>query len=356
MPSYGTGVGTPITPGPVPTDFTLPEWCTGALSLARYAQAYAGSECAFWGVSNASETIGKSSIWSLFQRREMARALCEAQQEIENVAGFFLQPRWIEEEPHDCSPTGTYLTNWNKLLGIGVAAVTAIQTNAPVDHTDDPAVIGSFPTTATDVNEIKIYYPNTTQEITPSNIVISSGTVTIYVPRCRLVKSDQLDNPDSGWDYSDVNNFQTAVDVYRIYNDTSDPGEFVLRTVGECPVDTLAICTDIKDYEIGKFLAYRANTSTSCPSTGIDQLRLNYVSGLTSLDFISELAIVRLAHSKLPGEPCGYDRVKEMWRSDNEIPVVLSVERLECPFGLSNGAWMAWKFAGSIAIDRLSVL
>ncbi|KKM86924.1 hypothetical protein LCGC14_1274030, partial [marine sediment metagenome] len=35
--------------------------------------------------------------------------------------------------------------------------------------------------------------------------------------------------------------------------------------------------------------------------------------------------------------------------------VVLSVERLECDFGLSNGAWMAWKFAGSLEIDRLTV-
>lgn len=352
MPSSGGGTGTPIVPGPAPPDVSIQEWCTGALPLATYAQKYVGAECGMWGVSNPDER--NNFIWTLFQRQELARALCEAQEEIEKVAGFFLQPKWIEEEPHRCSPTGNYTTLWNYIIDGGVGTVSTIQAGAVVDHTADPAVVGSIATAVMDPNEVKVYYPGTDQEITPSNIVISGGSVTVYIPRCRLVGTNYIDNPDGGLDYNDLSLFQQSVDVMRIYNDTSDPGEFVIRTAGECENETLALCIDVKDSEIGSILAYQT-ANASCRVSPVDQARLNYVSGLTSFDRIAELAIVRLAHSKMPGEPCGYDRIKEMWRKDNTIPVVLSVERLECPFGVSNGAWMAWKFAGQISVDRMSV-
>lgn len=353
MPSSGTGVGTPIAPGPVPPTVIIPEWCTGALPLSRYATQYNGYECGFWGVSNANEP--RNSIWTLFQRQELARALCEAQEEIEKVVGYFLQPKWIEDEPHACSPTGNYVTNWNYVIAGGVGAAELIQADAVVNHTNDPAVIGSIATTVVDPSEIKIYYPGTTQEVIPSDVVISGGAVTIFVPRCRLVGINYLDNPEEGLDYENDSLFQASVDVYRIYNDASDPGHFVIRTAGECDLETLDVCVDVKDSEIGHLVVYRDTVSTRCRVTPTDQLKLNYVSGLTSLDYIADLAIARLAHSKMPSEPCGYDRIKELWRSDNSIPVVLSVERLECPFGISNGAWMAWKFAGQISVDRLSV-
>lgn len=354
MPSFGGGAGAPFVPVPDPPYDYMPEWCTGALSLTKYAQQYIGYECGFWGVSR--DTEASSVIWTLFQRQELARALCEAQEEIEQVAGFFLEPKWVENEVHPCSPTGNYVLTWNHVIEGGVPVVDAIDAGAVVNHAADPAVIGPLATTATDTAEIKVYYPNTKQEIIPSNIVIAGGFVTIYIPRCRLVDMNTVDNPEEGLDYNTPANFQTTVDVYHVYTDTTDAGEFLQRTIGTCPPDTLALCMDIKDAEISHVLAYQTGTvSAACRVSKVDQARVNYVSGLSYLDRIADLAVVRLAHSKMPGEPCGYDRIKAMWRSDNTIPIVLSVERLECPFGVSNGAWMAWKFAGSISEDRMSV-
>ena len=332
----------------------MSEWCTGALPLAIYAQHYIGSECGLWGVSNPDEP--NNFIWTLFQRQELARALCEAQEEMEEVMQYFLEPKWLTDEPHDCSPTGTYLMKWNHVIAGGIKTSDSIKSGATVDHTADPAVIGPHATAATDTKEIKIYYPGETQEITPSDISISGGFVTIAIPRCRLVKTDLVDNPEEGLLYSTLANFLTTVDVHRVYNDTSDQGEFVVRTIGECDPETLTLCIDIRDAEISEVLAYLVSTATTCRTATTDQARFNYVSGIPELNRIAELALVRLAHSKMPGEPCEYDRIKEMWRRDNTIPQILSVERLECPFGLSNGAWMSWKFAGSIAVDRMSVM
>lgn len=353
MPSL-RGVGAPVVPGPTPTISMVGEWCTGALSIARYAQQYIGYECGFWGVSNATEP--RNMIWSLFQRQELARALCEAQEEMEQVAGYFLEPKWITGEPHICSPTGNYMLEWDHAIAGGTAVVSLIEADSAVDHTADPAIVGPIVTAITDPNEVKIYYPDTAQEIIPSNIFIASGSMTIEIPRCRLVGIDNVDNSEAGLDYTDLAVFQDKVDVYRIYNDTSDVGDFIARTAGKCPTTDLSICMEIKDPEISHVLAYQSTTvSSSCRLVRVDQAKFNYVSGIPVLDRIADLAVTRLAHSKMPGEPCGYDRIKEMWRRDNTIPQILSVERLECPFGLSNGAWMAWKFADSIAVERMSV-
>lgn len=331
----------------------MSEWCIGALPPSTYVQHYVGSECGFWGVANPDEA--NNFIWTLFERQELTRALCEAQDELEEVMQYFLERKWVADEPHPCSPKGIYLTEWNNVIAGGVEASAVVEAGAAIAHGTDPAVIGPHATTVTDEAEIKIFYPGESQEITPSSIVISGGNVTIEIPRCRLVKADSVDNPVEGLLYSDLTNFLTTVDITRIYNDTSDQGEFVVRTVGECTPDTLALCMEVKNPTIGHVLAYQIVTSNTCRASLKDQARLNYVSGTTELSRIAELALVRLAHSKMPSEPCGYDRIKELWRRDSTIPVILSVERLECKFGLSNGAWMAWKFAESIAVDRMSV-
>ncbi|MHA2067602.1 MAG: hypothetical protein ACXABY_24830, partial [Candidatus Thorarchaeota archaeon] len=144
MPSSGTGVGTPIVPGPASPDTSMPEWCTGALPISIYAKRYIGAECGMWGVSNPEESI--NFIWSLYERQELARALCEAQEELEEVMGYFLEPKWIANEPHLCSPTGTYLTNWNHLIASGTGKIAVIEEDSPVDHASDPAVVGAIAT------------------------------------------------------------------------------------------------------------------------------------------------------------------------------------------------------------------
>jgi hypothetical protein len=224
----------------------------------------------------------------------------------------------------------------------------------------------------TAVTGIKVYYPGTQHEISPSDMVISAGNLVISIPKCRLLKYTLLDNPVTGYLYSDASIYQTTVDVKRHYNDPSQqivavwphrcsPG---CSSTG-CVKYTESACGILLNPEIGEVVYQFANysggswsttTRSVCCSGNPEKLEISYRAGTEELPAIAEMAIIRLAHSKMPGEPCGCDIVKNMWRRDATIPQILSVERLECPFGLSNGAWMAWKFAGSLEIDRISVL
>jgi hypothetical protein len=77
---------------------------------------------------------------------------------------------------------------------------------------------------------------------------------------------------------------------------------------------------------------------------------------LTPLTRQVEDAIVRLAHSKMPDEPCGCDMLQRHWKRDRNIPQVLTRERINCPFGLSDGAWFAYRQAATLKIWKASIL
>jgi len=76
-------------------------------------------------------------------------------------------------------------------------------------------------------------------------------------------------------------------------------------------------------------------------------VRVNYYDGKQYLSRQMEDAIVRLAHAKMPDEPCGCDVAQRMWKRDRNVPEVLTRERINCPFGMSDGAWIAWQFTRS---------
>ena len=85
-------------------------------------------------------------------------------------------------------------------------------------------------------------------------------------------------------------------------------------------------------------------------------MRLNYLSGMDPTSPQAEDAIIRLAHSKMPEEPCGCSVAQRLWKRDRSVPSLLTAERLNCPFGLSDGAWIAWKFAMALKKYRAHTL
>jgi hypothetical protein len=292
--------------------------------------------------------------------------LSEAQSEIEKVIGFPLSPKWFADEVHPFR--SKILTKMTNVLELGIEAITNISLNATVTLTSDPATV-TIATALTSVEGIKIYYPGTDEEIYPSNMVITGGNLVISVPKCRIVKYTLLDNPSNGLLYTD-SIYQDKVDVKRRYTDPSDQITVVwphqcnptCSSTG-CVRYIEPACGIILDPEIGEityeFATYSSEswvrTHRICCKGEPQKIEINYKAGMQVLDPIAETAIIRLAHSKMPYQPCGCDAIINMWRRDATIPQILSVERLECPFGLSNGAWMAWKFAGQLAIERMSV-
>ena len=90
-------------------------------------------------------------------------------------------------------------------------------------------------------------------------------------------------------------------------------------------------------------------------SHNYELVRLNYQAGLRTLDTAMKSALVRLAHARMASEPCGCDIVRRLWERDRKAPDVLSRERLNCPFGPSEGAWVAYKLAQSRKLYRMNV-
>jgi len=341
---------------------------TSAIPLARYAEIIGYQDCAFFGISHpGNDNFACREIWTKSQRDEVQFHLSEAQAEIEKVIGYPLTPKWFADEVHPFRLL--ILTRMTNVIELGIEAVEDIELAASVSLLTDPATI-TIPTTLTAVTGIKVFYPGTSHEISPSDMVISGGNLIISIPKCRLLKYTLLDNPGTGHLYSDPAIYQATADVKRYYNDPSDQITAVwphqcTQTCSSsgCTRYTESACGILLHPEIGEvsyqFAKYSSgswtNTRSVCCRGNPSKLEINYRAGLLELSAIAETAIIRLAHSKMSGEPCGCDVIKNMWRRDATIPQILSVERLECPFGLSNGAWMAWKFAGSLEVDRMSV-
>ena len=342
------------------------EWCTGAVNLADYCNIVGFWECAFFGVNNeADRDAGCRNIWTCQQRKMVARYLCEAQEEIENELNFALIPSWyVEEEQIYRLPM---VTTWGKVISGGVRATEDIALTEAVDLTADPSVVGPVATTVTDIDEIKIYYPGTDFEIIPSAITIAGGNVTIEIPRCRMVAYDELETPVMGLDYDNDANFQDEVDLIRVYNDESIQSELVdphncgsLCASGNCSEYTHTGCIYVRKKHEGIIDALPATYSDGVWTAGsctqrYSSVRLNYYAGLDPITKQLQDATVRLAHSKMPQDPCGCDPVKYLWDRDRNVPEVMSMEQLNCPFGSSDGAWWAFKQATSVKLVKMGI-
>lgn len=326
-----------------------------AVNLPLYAYTLGIPECPFWGVDDGNTTGTCKTIWTLENRRNLSRALCEAQKRIEDILGYKLQPTWTTDEYHRIN-TGkqTYFTKLKKVIAGGVMAVSDIAINEPVIDLADPNVVGPIATTVTDTDEVRIYHHDSDQEIIPSSIEIAGGLLTIEIPLCRLVLPEYYDNSNVGWSLSDTV-FAATVDVKRVYNDTSTQGKLIKANCCTascdseyCTEHTDDACIKVVNTETGQVEIAHATYSEgswtfSRSYTCYNGVRLNYYSGLTELSEDLTDAVIRLAHSLMPHSPCGCDPIKRFWEADRNIPSVITAEREKCLFGISDGAWAAWR-------------
>lgn len=335
-----------------------------AVRLARYAKIISYPECNFFGVNADIDTgFQCQEIWTKDQRDNILKYLAEAQFEIEQEASYPLAPRWIgqgqSEQYQDWQPFKARLvTRFARFIEAGIEATIDVSLGQAVNHATDPAVIGPVATTVTDEDEIRVFHPGLDVEIDPSSITISGGNVTIEVPRCRTVTEAVADNPATGLDYTDLSNFESTVDIKRVYNDDSIQATLAYRnSCTGCTEATLSGCVYVRDKRVGILDIQRsANGNSSTCRCRAEIIRLNYRAGADVLTRQAEDAIIRLAHSKSPTEPCGCDVVQRLWGRDRNVPEVLTAERLNCPFGLNDGAWISWNFAQSLKVMRSSNL
>lgn len=335
-----------------------------AVKLARYAQLVGYDENPFWGINYQVGDHSCRHIWTLSERKFVAKYLSEAQIEIEDALGYKIGAQWTVETKRRL--TCPVQTQWGWLIAFGVEAWSAISLGAAVNHAADPCVIGPIVSSVTDASEIVICHPGTRHEIAPSKITIAAGQITIEIPKCRLVAEAYADNPESGYEYSDYAALwgELTVDVWRRYNDPSVNA--VLSTNHNCSSTCSSAgcvgfsheaCAYIQNYKLGIVETFPAEyisgswVRESCLCRGYDEVQLNYLSGV-DLNYQTEDMIVRLAHSKMPYEPCGCAPLQKLWERDHSDPEFLTTQQSLGPFGHNNGAWTVWKWAKALRLMR----
>jgi hypothetical protein len=339
----------------VPLSSTLIDEGNTAVPLELYAYAVGYPPNAFFGVLKSDEfTRYCDRVWLKSERDTMAFYLAEAQAEIEAIVRYPLAPTWYANEDHKYKYP--IVSKWGKVIAAGVRAETVISDSEAVSHATDPVVL-TVATSVTEESEVKVYHEDLDIEIVPSDISFSGGNVEITIPRHRLVKPSLVDNPEEGLDYATTANFVDAVDIKRVYNDPSTNATLVwAHTCGGstcvlCSEYTQTGCMYLKDAENGTFEIVPATyssgswaSSVSCCTGRPDRVKINYYAGLTQLTKQARDTIIMLAHAKMPSTPCGCEQVTRLWKRDRNIPGVLTKERINCPFGVSDGAWVAWRF------------
>lgn len=346
-----------------------------AVRLAKYAQL-TQQECAFFGVANPAEPVDDacSPILTLPEREQIARYLGEAQDEIEQVIGYPLTPRWFTDELPYAFIVHAKRT---KIIEVGIMATEVVASGQAIVFATDPAVIGPLATTVIDADEIHVYHPGTDIEIDPSSVEIVAGVLTIEIPRCRLVEAASVDNPQAGLDYTDVppsatSPFEATVDIKRVYNDPYTQGVLVwphrfsescgcgCMTCGEY---THEACLYVRNGETGALDVLYAHlvgsvwtASCQCICAAPERVRVNYRAGLMPLTKQAEDAIIHLAHAKMPRPSCGCGILRDKWDADRVVPDNMTAEQAACPFGQSTGAWIAWKFANAMKAYRMGIL
>lgn len=328
---------------------------TLAVPLPRYAQIVDYQEAAFFGVRQdlpqGQREYACRNIWTRWQRQAITRELMSAQGDFWDHCNYPFVPTYINAERHDY--TRTLLLNNCKVIGLGVKVDVMIISGVTIDYTNDPAQI-VFATSATNPDEIHVYHPGTDYEVVPSKITIVSGVATVEIPRVRMVALAYDDNPADGWDYTDDTYFETILDVRRIYLDTTYQVEVFGDKGCGCisPSSNVHYWQDahLRSPDIG-WIKLGCPTVSPC-DTMPHRLEVSYLCGLPSLSTQAEDAIIRLAHSRMPSEPCGCDFLKGMWERDKAVPDVLDTERENCPWGLGQGAWISYKFASDMVCWR----
>lgn len=331
------------------------------VTLEEYANYISYDECAVLGVKNYPNATAYEcrDVWSLQQRQYIQQYLSEAQEEIEKELGYFLTADWVvgdianerdnlfryidQQKPswsrHSYN-LGVYRARWKHVNSMGTRAEFTIEDGTSVNNGTDPAVV-TVNTTVTDINEIHVFHPGSDLEINPSEIVISGGIATISIPRCRLVKEALMDTA-GGVDYTVIANFEETVDVKRIYTDTTTQAILLCSNCSECSNRELLNCVRILNERLGTFEVGIGNLGNCICGCRPNRIGFNYYAGDINTTQKTKEMVVRLAHSKLPNEPCGCEIATRLWREDREIPEIITQDLMTNPFGVNRGALLAY--------------
>lgn len=290
--------------------------------------------------------------------------------------------------------------NWGYVGSVGARTKDLIEANAPTVFSDvdsdgyNELVTVTVVTTVTDREEIAVYFPgedaDDSWEIRPVDVVIGAGTATITFPKPYIVLPElweKLARPDDPSalivDGDDDSNFLRTVDVYRVYNDTSQQVVFYYQPTdcgdGVCDEGTFTGCAYIKDSRRA-ILAYQYATYTDgewtygCTSCYDDpyKMTISYRSGMTNpnsryptLRMKPELErlIVYYATTLADKEICGCDNFTshlaylntDLAETSDRKSFMLTQNVMDNPFGTKRAAINLWHYVKGVRLGRTPV-
>jgi len=318
-----------------------------AVSLARYAAIVGYRETAFWGINHPDNALfACREIWSQAERQMVREALDQAQDMLEQELRYPLSPTHVTDERRAFERHT--LTELCHLVEVGSLTLTLLG-SAAVDATSDPASVGPIDAQGHDADHLYLCHTNTETRITPTATAFdSTDHATFTVPFERLIAPAYANNPETGWYYSDYATWMaTHVDVWGWAIDATGAARFWQRVCDcdqPCDEEEKDGCVRILTPHIGALYIHPDHC------TWPDRMQLAYLAYRAASG--SEAAIVRLAHSLMPEEPCGCQVTQRLWARDRKQSEVLTRERLNCPFGTSEGAWFAWRWAQANRVIR----
>lgn len=444
MPNSGSGTMTPMTgglPGAGSTAYPIPYTL---LSLPRFARMIGLAPLHFAGASAPSThpmvfPTGSScgDVWPRYDwqksdqvsHESLAYAIKDAEESLAREVGYFAAPMWIAGEkqdyPRDFYRENIYQvhdvrgllkgikTKYGKVINGGKRAVTLISTPTVAggslvyqdndsDGLFETASISLNGVTVTELCEIKVYFTglNAQQEweIRPfRTATLVGGVLNMTFESWLFIDPDELSRypTDDGFeavDLSTVTPLVTSVDVYRVYNDSSQASAvFLWNGNGTCSLcggvgcpacsDTEQDgCIQVHDAKNGIIVPVPASYGTSWTVTAFDVSRapdnveLYYLAGEQSNEYLRGIScdplsdmwawcIIWLAIARLERPPCSCNRLKDMFdylredlsHSSSTGSWFQGIELTTNPFGTHRGEMMAWKRVKHHVGKRLGV-
>lgn len=334
--------------------------------------------------SGVQVTPGQDPVFAYIQQeRDMiARALHSAVEQAAPYLGFYPRPVWIVDEEIALESgkqwNYQYITaKHGYIQQFGTRATTVIEAGAVVaysDTTDDGVddLASVTVTTAVDVSEIQAFFrvadgadsaASDVYQIEPLTVTDNGdGTVTLTGHRALFVSPQLWSKPLTSTDYltrntadvQDGDDFVQAVDVYRVYANTTGACKAVAG------VTETAVTPVLHDSKMGVF---RIETLTTAP-TRPNRVTVSYQAGLPLVNdhmhSVLELALVRFANTLVPYEPDDANTLFHTMfaRDKKSVPGDLrsGVDFWSPPqFGLRMGAYEAWKVIWSMRIPQKSL-
>jgi len=339
-------------------------------------------------------------------RDDIAMAIQQAEQEISKEVGFNLLPDWTVEErlpyPQPATPElfGTFGVNarWQgksvelprgHIISGGVKTKTLIQAGVTFTRSDIDSdgfqenCTLTIPTTVTDANEIRLFYPaqagSDEWEIRPIKVSFSGANVTIQFKIWQVVAANQMDSLDANvLDADSASSYETTVDVYRVYNDPATQAQFLWEgqpdyccgTCVACQLSSQAACFHLRDPRMGFAVPSPASWDneeeefTSQPFAACrepDQVRFWYLSGfrdmtlsrpMVEMSHYWKYAVAYFAASKFDRQVCGCSNVQQFvanWKQDVTFTsegsgsYTTTAEMISNRLGTTMGALYAWR-------------